>query len=89
MESLDSVSYGLADVSERNTTVCHNCQKPFKEEYIIILNPSEENEPALQLKMKSRRLANKSDIKALKRKAGEAKNGKRKEAKKRTNQRLV
>ena len=47
------------------------CQKPFKEEDIIILNPSEADEPTMRSNMEARRLANKGKSKAQKREAGE------------------
>jgi len=56
---------------EIKTTICHKCQKPIKEEDIITLNPTEEDEETLKSNMEVRRLANKSKSKALKREAGE------------------
>jgi len=56
---------------EIKTSICHKCQKPFKEEDIIILNPSEADEPTMRSNMEARRLANKGKSKAQKREAGE------------------
>jgi len=55
---------------EIKTSVCHNCQKSFEEDDIIVLNPSEEDLPLLDTNMEARRLANKNKSKALKRVAG-------------------
>nr|CAG4641902.1 EOG090X0ACT [Eurycercus lamellatus] len=56
-------------LKEIKTTVCHKCQQPFKEEDVIVMNPSEEELAIMEANMDSRRSAAKGKGKALKRQA--------------------
>nr|CAG4638621.1 EOG090X0ACT [Cyclestheria hislopi] len=54
-------------LKEIKTTVCHKCQKPFKEEDIIILNPSDEEITKQTTQMDVRRFQAKTEKKSQKR----------------------
>nr|CAG4650350.1 EOG090X0ACT [Sida crystallina] len=56
-------------LKEIKTTVCHKCQKPFSEEDVILMNPSDEEIDEQKTKMELRRAKNKSKSKSLKREA--------------------
>lgn len=71
-------------LKEIKTNTCHKCQQPFKDEDVIILNPTEEELTTLKTNMESRRAAAKGKNKNLKREAStsvEQKSGKGKKLK--------
>ncbi|XP_071536666.1 replication termination factor 2 [Panulirus ornatus] len=53
-------------LKEIKSEVCHKCGKPYKEENIIPLNPSDEEQDFVKLNMLSRRAAAKAEKKAKK-----------------------
>nr|CAG4647260.1 EOG090X0ACT [Megafenestra aurita] len=58
-------------LKEIKSTNCHKCQKPFKNEDVVMINPSEEELVNMIDNMEKRRSAAKSKTKAVKREAGE------------------
>lgn len=67
-------------LKEIKTTTCHKCQKPFEEEDVIIINPTEEEAKKLREKMEARRAKLKSKNKSLKREAAANSSAEAKEA---------